>query len=372
MNPFVIKGYAGPEYFCDRDKESQRLLNAIRNGRDITLVSLRKMGKTGLIHHLFEILGEENSHETIYLDILHTQDLNSFINQLATAVYRLKKPAGKKIMDFLAAFRYLRPVVSVDPLSGSPSVSLHIQGEGAQQTTLQELFSILQERSAQRMIVLAIDEFQQVGFYPEKNTEGILRGIIQMQPNIRFIFSGSNKSMLMRMFGDATRPFYQSTEMVYLEEIPEAPYREFITRYFNANNRKVDEASLEELLRWTRCHTWYLQYACNRIFETGLDLGPGALREIIPDILTSFEPFYLEYRSLLTRHQWQMLKAIAHADSASAITSGDFIRTYNLTNASTVKRSVEALTEKEMIYHRDGCYFVYDVFLSRWLELMEV
>jgi hypothetical protein len=159
--------------------------------------------------------------------------------------------------------------------------------------------------------------------------------------------------------------------MVYLEEIPADPYRDFIIRHFSANDRKVDEASLDELLGWTRRHTWYLQFACNRIFETGLDFGPAALREIMPDILNGFEPFYLEYRSLLTRHQWQMLKAIAHAGSASAITSGDFIRTYNLSNASTVKRSVESLTEKEMIYHRDGCYFVYDVFLSRWLELME-
>jgi DNA-binding MarR family transcriptional regulator len=88
------------------------------------------------------------------------------------------------------------------------------------------------------------------------------------------------------------------------------------------------------------------------------------LRKII-----SFEPFYLEYRTLITRHQWQMLKAIALSGSATAITSGDVIRSNNLTNASTVKRSVESLTEKEMIYQRDGRYFVYDVFLSRWLEM---
>jgi AAA+ ATPase superfamily predicted ATPase len=369
MNPFIIKGYAGRNWFCDREDEVQRLLNAIFNQRDMTLVSLRKMGKTGLIHYLFDILEEEKKYETIYFDILHTQDLNSFINALATVIYQLKKPAGRKIRDFLTSFRYLRPAISVDPLSGAPTVSLTIQGETSQQTTLLELFSLLRERSAICPIVLAIDEFQQVGFYPERNTEAILRGITQTMPDIRFIFSGSNQSMLMRMFGDATRPFYQSTEMIYLEEIPVESYREFIKQHFLANNRQVDESAIEALLEWTRRHTWYLQFVCNRIFETGKDLNDQTLREVMTDILLSFEPFYLEYRTLLTRHQWQMLKAVAQSGSAATITSGDFIRSNNLTNASTVKRSTESLKEKEMIYQRDGRYFVYDVFLSRWLEM---
>jgi hypothetical protein len=84
------------------------------------------------------------------------------------------------------------------------------------------------------------------------------------------------------------------------------------------------------------------------------------------------KPFYSEYRSLLTRHQWQLLKAIAHSGSVSAITSGDFIRRYSLTNASTVKRGIDALIQKEMIYQKDSQYFVYDVFFSRWLETLEI
>ena len=52
-NPFLLKGYISSEYFCDRDSETQKILSAIENGRDITLISPRRMGKTGLIHHVF-------------------------------------------------------------------------------------------------------------------------------------------------------------------------------------------------------------------------------------------------------------------------------------------------------------------------------
>jgi len=52
-NPFVISGYTAPEYFCDRQDELQKLKNGIKNGRNITLIAPRRIGKTGLINHLF-------------------------------------------------------------------------------------------------------------------------------------------------------------------------------------------------------------------------------------------------------------------------------------------------------------------------------
>lgn len=372
MNPFIVKGYAGVDCFCDREAETARLLGAIRNQRDVTIISLRKIGKTGLIFHLFEKMNTEKTHETLYLDIFHTQNLNGLINQLATAILRMKKPAGKRMKDFFSGLRYLRPVMSVDAFSGLPSVSFQIADEKEAKTTLEELFAILDKRSKSIPLVVAIDEFQQISHYPEKNTEALLRGIIQVLNRATFIFSGSSKTMLTRMFGDPSKPFYQSTEMVFLEKIDKQPYSEFITRHFLNNGRQTDPDTVAGLFNWTRMHTWYLQYTLNRIFESGLDCNEEAKNIVIPDILLGFEPFYQEYRALVTRHQWQLLKAIAHSGSAEAITSGGFMKRFALTNASTVKRSVETLLSKELIYKHEGQYFIYDVFFSRWLELLEI
>ena len=52
-NPFVTKGYAGPEYFCDRVEETKRLTSLLVNGNHVALMSPRRMGKTGLIRHCF-------------------------------------------------------------------------------------------------------------------------------------------------------------------------------------------------------------------------------------------------------------------------------------------------------------------------------
>ncbi len=371
MNPFIIKGYQGNKFFCDREKETKTMLQAIYNSRDMTLVSLRKMGKTGLLLHVFEQLKKEKVVETIYLDIYHTENLMGMINQLASAIIRLKKPFGEKMKEFLNQFRYVRPVITVDPQSGQPSVSFQITNEKEARSTLEELFAMLQERSRKKPVVVAIDEFQQIGNYPEKNVEALIRGLIQTLSNTRFIFSGSNKTILSRMFGDSTRPFYQSTEMMYLSEIPLESYERFITSHFIRNSRKVEEGAVSEILTWCRCHTWYVQFLCNKLFETGDPINTETILITRQEILSSYEPFYLEYRNLLTRHQWQLLKAIARTNFSNKLTSGDFIRTNNLTNASTVKRGVDALLEKEMIFRKSDYYFVYDVFFSRWLERVD-
>lgn len=56
VNPFVISGYEGDRYFCDRVQETQRLAFEIENGNNVALIATRRMGKSGLIQHFFNLL----------------------------------------------------------------------------------------------------------------------------------------------------------------------------------------------------------------------------------------------------------------------------------------------------------------------------
>ena len=53
MNPFVVGRYVSDKYFCDREGETSFLIKQIENGRNVALISPRRLGKTGLIQHLF-------------------------------------------------------------------------------------------------------------------------------------------------------------------------------------------------------------------------------------------------------------------------------------------------------------------------------
>lgn len=60
VNPFACQGYIGPEYFCDRENETKMLAKTLYNGRNVTLISPRRLGKTGLILHTFAQIKAKN------------------------------------------------------------------------------------------------------------------------------------------------------------------------------------------------------------------------------------------------------------------------------------------------------------------------
>ena len=47
-NPFVVGKYVSDKYFCDRETETEFLVKQIVNGRNVALISERRMGKSGL------------------------------------------------------------------------------------------------------------------------------------------------------------------------------------------------------------------------------------------------------------------------------------------------------------------------------------
>ncbi|HUT63352.1 MAG TPA: hypothetical protein VMZ04_05280, partial [Anaerolineae bacterium] len=155
----------------------------------------------------------------------------------------------------------------------------------------------------------------------------------------------------------------------YLDKINESEYRNFILRTLGKNRIKTDDEVINRLFQWTRLHTYYVQYVCNLVYESGSEyIDDTLLSSIFDRILTSFEPLYDNYRSLLPPHQYRLLQAIAVEDAVSQLNSGEFIKKYNLTGASSVATSVKSLSEKGMIVKYNKKWILDDVFFSRWLQ----
>ena len=85
-NPFVTKGYAGAEYFCDRVKETQQLVELTTSGNNMALTAPRRVGKTDLIHHLFQQPEIKKQFYTFHIDIYATTTLRDFVNVFGRAI----------------------------------------------------------------------------------------------------------------------------------------------------------------------------------------------------------------------------------------------------------------------------------------------
>ena len=367
-NPFIYEGYEGNDYFCDRTEETDGLISNLRNGRNTTLVSPRKIGKTGLILHAFDRIKQENKDAVcIYTDIFHTQNQYELVQSLGRAIVQEKLLDTRSSWEkALGLFSGWRPAISFDPMTGSPTVTVNIE-RAQTEHTLKSIFDFLQ-RSGKEVFV-AIDEFQTITDYPEKGTEALLRSYIQFIPNVQFIFSGSKQHLMYEMFGSPKRPFYQSTTMMTLEPLHEEIYFDFASRFFKDKKGSIDENVFRQLYDQFNGYTWYMQSVLNRLYEYEKDVKDyQQVKEAILSILKDKSSQYEMLMTFLTDNQRNLLIAIARDGIVPQPQSNDFIQKHELPSASSIKKALDVLKEKDLVYSTaEGC-IVYDRFLDLWLK----
>lgn len=364
FNPFLLQGYAGADTFCDRVEELASLKEAMTNQRNVTLISLRRLGKTALIRHFF---ASERRFTAAFVDLYRTTNQQDMVLRIAQETLRqVGKPTGVWLKEVASAIRSLEFNLQFDAITGLPEVGVALRSGQKQVLALDELFKYLERHK--KPVVLALDEFQQVMEYPEKNTEAVLREQVQKLRNVQFIFSGSDRRLMQAIFTDGKRPFFQATEPMYLRPIANEEYAAFISRHFKAGNRTIPAAVVEDGLTWCRSHTYYVQYLFNRLYSTGRSkVGPVDLEQAKASILKERAPEYMTLQRLLSPNQAALLMAIAKEGAVKTPTAMEFVLRHQLSALSTVRLSLGVLLEKELIHQTDGLFAVTDVFLGHWL-----
>ena len=366
-NPFLLTGYISPEYFCDREKETSRLMSALRNGRNVTLISPRRMGKTGLIHHTFHLMkGKDKNVSCYYVDLYQTDSFASLVRQLANAVLGTLDTRETKVMKSVAAFfKSLRPTLSLDPITGEPSFSVDLQPQTAEHS-LTEIFQYLEQSG--RQCYIAFDEFQSIEGYDDKNVEALLRSYIQRLSSVHFVFSGSQRHLLEEMFASAARPFFQSTQMMPLKEIAEESYYSFAMDKFKGHGQQLTEDGFHTVYTLLHGHTWYVQMVLNRLYESyDPVITPAIVSQTIQVITEESEATYQTFLRLITPFQRRLLRAIASEGSVKEVLGKDFLMKYHLGAPSTVRSAVKSLIDKELLLDQNDSYEVYDRFFGIWL-----
>lgn len=365
-NPFLVSTYISPEYFCDREEETEKLMNAIANRRHLTMFSQRRIGKTGLIHHVFHTGKTKLHFIPVYCDILSTGSLKEFTEVFGRSVLTAMASNESAMKKILMALSSLRPKAGIDPITGEPYISLMISNQKEAIDSLHTVFRYV--RKQKKHFVIAIDEFQQITGYPEKNVEAVLRTFLQETNNVSMIFSGSRKHTLTQIFSSPDRPFFSSTQFMAIKKIATDQYKSFIIKKFNDNGVKTEPTAIDLLLELTSTHTFYVQYLCNRLFSNEIRITADGVRKMLLRIINENEAVYAGYIAILTHLQFKILRAVAINRGVTNPTSSDFISTFELGAASSVSLAIKSLMDKEFIDLIDGKYILNDVFFASWLR----
>lgn len=366
MNPFLIKGYKSPQYFCDRLNESDILISAIRNNQDITLFGHRRFGKFALIHHVFHKLQKE--YVCIYTDIWGTSNIEEFTRELVNGIISSKVFAKQKFSDkMINLLKSIGASFSIG-LDGLPSVDVIYNDRNQDFKSLEELFKFLNQLDIS--ILFAIDEFQEIKKYDNQVPfEGKLRSLTQQSNNIVFLFSGSEQHLLNEIFNEYNMPFYQSTRMVSIGRIKQEAYYKFIISQFKKAKKEVNPEIIDHILEISHLHTYYVQAIANFLYS----------QEVTPSIISEFDAsfrefileksvFYSELPERLTKQQFSVLKGVAKSSIVENPTSIDFMELSKTRSSSSMHRAINSLLDKQLIIKEEGKLRMYDVFLEHYLR----
>ena len=369
VNPFVITGYEGAHYFCDRVSELDMLQREVANGCNVALVATRRMGKSGLIYHYFSQPSIQEQYYTFFIDIYDTQSLRELVQKLSREILMRLKPYGARALQrFWDTMRSLQPGISFSPM-GEPSFNVQIGDIQAGDETLDEIFRYLE--LADKPCIVAIDEFQQINNFPEKNIEAKLRTYVQQSHNAQFIFSGSQRHTMSAMFMNASRPFYQSVSIMHLGSINVDVYDVFAKSLFREGRRVLNDGVTSAVYEISRGVTWYTQKLFNTLYTNTIEGNACAIEDVelaLDYILKTHSYSYEEVLFRLPEKQKMVLIALAKNGPTKSVTSAAFVKQYSLQSASTVQSALRGLLEKDFVTLEQGEYFVYDIFMAHWLK----
>lgn len=368
-NPFVTNGYAGAEYFCDRVTETNDLRSLLENENNIALISPRRLGKTELIHHVFDCDEFRNEYYCFLVDVYASKSLNDFVNLLGKSVLDALKPKGKAVWEaFLSAVGSLRAEITFD-INGQPSWSVGLGEIRNPEATLDEIFTYLQH--ADKPCIVAIDEFQQITKYPESTVEATIRTYVQRTTNAHFIFSGSQRHLMNGMFTSPSRPFYQSVTIINLQPLLLDKYTEFAVEKFRQNGKELDPEVVSVLYNRFDGVTSYIHRVLNILFaktDDGGKCGVGMIEDAVDFIVRLSSDSYESLLYQMPVKQRDLLLAIASERKATQIKSGKFVKKHSLLSASSVSAALKGLLDKDFLTEDKGVYSLYDKFFVLWLE----
>lgn len=369
LNPFVISGYEGSHYFCDRVQELETINREIANGNHIALVATRRMGKSGLIQHYFAQEQIQAQYYTFFIDIYDTQSLRELLYKLSREILMRLKPYGARALQrFWDTMRSIQPGISFSPL-GEPNFNLQLGDIQQGDATLDEIFRYLE--LADKPCIVAIDEFQQINNFPEKNIEAKLRTYVQQSHNAQFIFSGSQRHTMSAMFMNASRPFYQSVSVMHLERIDMDAYNLFSKALFAEGQRTLADGVTSAVYAISQGVTWYTQKLFNTLYANtpvGGICHEDDVQEALDYIVRTNAYSYEEILFRLPEKQKMVLIALAKNGPTKSMTSAAFVKKYSLQSASTVQSALRGLLEKDFVTQEQGIYSVYDIFMACWIQ----
>jgi len=361
---FVYGKSVDGENFTDRVKETARLKLNFENGINVILVSPRRIGKSSIVKKVRAELNRPDI-KVVYMDIYDCRSEYDFYNRFASTLMKQTATRTEQVLEHIKRFLVrLAPKISFSPEPLSDfSLSLGITPQNYQPEEILQLPELIAQEQGIH-IVVCIDEFQQVGEFPDALTvQKRMRGVWQHQDNVSYCLFGSKKHLMTKLFQNRRMPFYQFGEMMFLDKISTADWVPFIRSRFESQGKSISEELARRICETVaNCSSYVQQLAWNVLAETDVEATEQNFLGGVEALLAQCSGLFEEQLMGLTSYQLNFIRALCdgvHKDFGSKAV----MEQYNLGSKSNLSRLKTALRDRELIeINRDGIYIEDPVF----------
>ena len=368
--PFVFGVRVEGDAFTDRKEETERLKANFTYGVNTILISPRRMGKTSLVDKVCSLVEDEHI-RIAHIDAFGCRSEHDFVNAFATAVVRATSGKWDEWMENAKVFlsRFV-PKISFgqDPMTDF-SISLEYNPHNTTTEEVLQLPEVIAKAKGIR-IVVCIDEFQQLGDFPDSLTfQKKLRGVWQRQSHVSYCLYGSKKHMMEQMFQNQSYPFYRFGDLFYLDKISEDDWAAYIRERFRVTGKRISDDLARVICSVTDRYSSYVQQLAWLVWLKAQNEATMAdVQYAIGRLLDACEPLFIQQTEELSAYQMNFLHALANGVH-TGFTQSSVLSGYRLGTAANVTRLRKALIEKDLITVSTPKHLeISDPILTLWLK----
>ena len=366
MNPFRYGCIVNGSHFCDRPELAGRLAEYVRSGQNLVIQGERRMGKSSLVTNT---LAQMKGWRYVYADFMDVRSTADVCNQLADAMARFEAEDSifKRTLSLLA---HLRPTVTVDAMTGMPTITVDAQaaaGASSVTTALNALSELV--RGGKTCVVL--DEFQDILKVKDgSRVLALMRSRIQFLADTPFVFLGSARNDMLDIFLSPKSPFYKSATVFDVGTIDDAAFYDFIKKRFSTGRRQLPREEFDAILEFTNRTPGDVQEYCDAIWqvtEVRQRITPSVREQALQHVFAREGAAFSSFSRRLTDIQFRVARALSVCGGHHPL-SGEFLREASVSNSATVKRALNALIADGLVCQLGGEYKFISPFFRDWIR----
>ncbi len=346
MNPFKIDGIVGGADYMPR-KESEELLKYHGAGRNVLIRGPRRTGKSSLVINTFE----QVKCRLIRVDFWGVKTEAKAVEKIARAF----EPYCKK-MPMLSGFN----IGGIGLQWKSPETL----------SSVEDLLRLAVELQKKKPVVVFFDEFQALLDLPDSDQFlGALRSEIQAQPEVQYVFAGSHQNRLMEIFYSQQSPFFKSAALMEVGSLDRDDFIRWLEKKFSDTGRSINARLWDPVFELSHAIPGDVQDVCYHLWndsEEGREIGPEDFGTTLQRVLHERASGYEGMWNMLTDNQQKIAAGLARYRD-SKYTSQEFMQLSGATSSASVKRGIEALDAKGLIWMSSNHWIFSDPFFALWI-----